>query len=437
MLVLLGALLTLAASSEAVPCPDYCEVVSSVFQPNVSVNFSDAQLVCECYKADLANLEQVTRMHNHSYQSCSWAWVKEQKMVMLRNEVDNKCGNSSTGVLHKAPCVHIGAQSAVCFKRNVVKGVFQVYAETNKTEGSRVCGTFNATWATWDQMDTANSSGYATCSAGWVANVTQYKFMDLSGLNCTNGTGTNETDSKAIAFFCFRAALMYSGLYPVFPPSASQLLNKTEAKSLCVSLLGNLATDTEIKNSNRSSLPRGLTAWYQDGIIQQSVNGTMEEVPCVNYPHVNGSVFCYKANLADAVCADTTWKKIAMGCILASIFAILLIAAVCMRGNQFICCLDKPHLVSVGNSIEVRRVAPREPTWNTTGIYTSVKDVLDPAYNTYLNVIPEPRLPAIRPEMLIYRSHPSFVMPRPDGPATLHGQSRVYDNLGYDASDDQ
>ncbi|XP_078540799.1 uncharacterized protein LOC144826333 [Lissotriton helveticus] len=467
MLVLLGALLTLAASSVAVPCPDYCEVVSGVFQPKVTVNFSDAQLVCDCYKAELANLEQVTSAYNRSYESCSWGWVKEQKIVMIRNTMNEKCGNS-TGVLPKAPCVHINAQSGICFKRNVVKGVFQVFARDNKTEGDRVCGTFNATWATWDQVDVANSSGYATCSAGWVANVTKYYFKNLSGLNCTNGTngnnGTNGTDSTngtngnngtestngtdstngtnstvtgSNAFFCFRAALMSSGLYPVFPPSASQLLTKTEASSLCVSLHGNLATNEEITNSNRSTIPLGLTAWYQDGIIKQNTSGMMEEVPCVNYPKVNASVFCYNANLKDAVCVDHTWKNILMGCILASIFAILLIAAACMRGNQFICCLDKSHSGTVGNSNEVGRVTARVPTWNTTSIYTPVVDVIDPVYSNSVNILPEPRLPAIRPEMLNYRSHLSYAIPRPELPAIPTGHSRVYDNLGYDASGEQ
>lgn len=423
-------------------------MVSGVFQPNVSVNFSDAQLVCDCYNASLANLEQVTTAYNHSYESCSWGWVKEQKMLMLRNTVNEKCGNSSTGVLQKTPCVYLEAQSGFCFKGKVVQGVFQVFASYNKTEGDRVCGIYNATWATWDQVDAANSSGYATCSAGWVANVTKYNFKNLSGLNCTSGTnGTKSTDSAVTdsrAFFCFRAALMYSGLYPVFPPSASRLLNKTEAKSLCVSLLGNLATKEEITTSNRSSLPLGLTAWYEDGIIIQNANGMMEEVPCVNYPQVNASIFCYNANLStvkdgastvkDAASVDTTWKKILMGCILAAIFGILLIAAVCMRGNQFICCLDKSHPGTVVNSNEVGRVTPRVPTWNTTSIYTPVVDVVDPVYSPPWNIIPEPRPPAIRPEMLNYRSHLSFVIPRPELPAILNGQSRAYDNLGFDAS---
>ncbi|XP_069479500.1 uncharacterized protein [Ambystoma mexicanum] len=341
MLRLLGVLLALTAGSLAAECPAPCKVVAGVFQTNtISVNYSSAQEACACYNATIASLEQVSIARNQSYESCSWGWVKEQKIVMPRVKVNAKCGLNLTGVVNQMPCVYLQAESGFCFK----------------------------------------------------------------------GKGLNST------------------LYMVFPPNGSQLLSKTDAKNLCVSLGGNLATTAEMTEVHLLQNLTG-TGWCQEGIVTIGPNSTVEKAPCVNYPNVAATVFCYNPK---------SWKKIVMGCILASIFIVLLTAALCMRGNQFICCLEKAHPVNRDLINEVRREAPGAPTWNKTGVYRPVTEMIDPLYCNSGAIIPEPRRPAIRPEMFIYRSHLLSGLPNPVAAQALpHSQSHTYDNLGYSTAGDE
>ncbi|XP_030055317.1 aggrecan core protein [Microcaecilia unicolor] len=400
-------------------------VVSGVFQvTDVNVSYANAQETCGCYNATLATEDQLETALAKKFQTCKWGWIQEKQLVMVRAVDDAACAQNSTGIVKK----HIEAERVFCYKHNAVKGIFQVTIAEKYSlmleDGDKVCEGLNSTFATEAQLTNAFNAGYETCRTGWVKEGKNLLPRYTSDPKCGN-RNIGILSVKALDgfsdVFCFRNELMNTNIYTAFPAFNTKI-NHTEATELCSSFRDVLANKEQIQAANISAIvPKGVTTiWYQNGIAVV-VNQTLHLQPHLNDTNITAAVYCYDPLAQDYIPyikEKTVWRKIIMGCILAGIFVILLCAALCMKGNQFKCCHDKKH--STCNEVveSNQSYVPPIPTWNTTGSYHPVKEVIDAKYQNPHQISIHNHQPAIRPEMLKYKSH-------------------FYDNLSYIKTEDE
>ncbi|XP_053305133.1 uncharacterized protein LOC128467501 [Spea bombifrons] len=301
------------------------QVISGVFMtPELDVDYHNATTTCNKYEnSTLASLEQVTNALKHGYELCKWAWIKEQKMVMLRLTPFEGCGNFSLGILTKE--------------------------------------------------DLNRASSYT---------------------------------------FCFTKPGALSWVYDAF---SGNLGSSYEDAGQTCALKGDIiATQEQIESTPTRQVTANRISWYNLGLGFFDINNNFIVSPPVR-TQSQGGAFCYNPNLKDNIIQvnDTLWKRITIACVLGSIFVILLIAGIFMKGNQFICCMKDRRTVNVDGLADV---SPPAPKWNATGIYKPMTQRKDSKYIS--DVAIEGRPPAIRPEMNVYRSH-------------------IYSNRGYSNTGDE
>ncbi|XP_056383662.1 uncharacterized protein LOC130277228 isoform X2 [Hyla sarda] len=262
-------------------------------------------------------------------------------------------------------------------------------------DGARTaCAMQNSRMATLAEITLAYTKGYEICKWGWVeekrvAMLRLTPFEACSGYNL--GILMRDCPNINVAF-CVNST---SGTVRQFSIPNNLVPSYENASNTCTDNGLKIATKDQIGQSNNTDY--GF-AWYNWGFGRMN-NGIFEDNICTDVLS-HASAFCYNPALSDVIIItdDQTWKKIAIGCMIASIFVILLFAAAFMRGNRFICCMG-----------EKRTHAPESPTapvptWNTTSVYRRIskanKDII---YDNM--VITEKRPPAIHPEMNVYKSH--------------------------------
>ncbi|XP_075044398.1 uncharacterized protein LOC142103916 [Mixophyes fleayi] len=286
----------------------------------------------------------------------------------------------------------------------VVSGVFMVNNTSLDYDGAKVaCESSSSTLATLEQITNAYNHGYKFDKWGWVE---ERMIVILRGapLPCSkNNVATLIKDCTNVRFtFC---AIKTGAVYEL-PINISNYSPGYDNASMTCSENGlNIATKEQIEG-NIKNLTNSRPAWYNFGVGQIN-EGTFELNVC-DEKSSQASPFCYNSTLPDVLIVNDTkmWKKIAIGCLIALVFVILLTAAIFMRGNRFVCCIGKENT----HPAEVPQ--PPLPTWNKTSVYRHVGDMNQELwYNTKISIKNRP--PVIRPDMSIYKTH--------------------YDNVGFEA----
>ncbi|XP_040265876.1 uncharacterized protein LOC120980691 [Bufo bufo] len=279
----------------------------------------------------------------------------------------------------------------------VISGVFMPNNLTVDYDGAKVaCAMQFSRLATLENITFAFTNGYEFCKWGWIEEkrVVMLRLTPFEACSDYN-LGILMRDCPNIrSAFCVNGS---SGAVLQLPiplrlfPSYENASNTCEGKGLTI------ATKEQIE-MNASTIADQSLAWYNWGVGQIN-NGTFEQDTC-NDTLSQASAFCYNPALSDVLLVkDTqTWKIISIGSIIAFIFLILLMAAVFMRGNKFICCMGETHT----HAPETEQ-AP-VPTWNTTSVYRRVSHANRGAmYDSA--IIREKRPSVIRPEMSHFKTH--------------------------------
>lgn len=279
----------------------------------------------------------------------------------------------------------------------VISGVFMPNNISVDYDGAQTaCAMQYSRLATLADITFAFRKGYEICKWGWIeekrlAMLRLTPFEACAGYN----VGILMRDCPSIRLtFCVNST---SGTVLQLPIPTSLAPSYENASIVCTNHGLTIATKERIETTTSNIAGNGL-AWYNWGVGQVN-NGRFEENSC-NDVLSQASAYCYNPALSDVIISNDnqTWKKIAIGCIIAFIFVVLLMAAAFMRGNEFICCMR-----------EKRTHAPETPhapvpTWNTTSIYRRVSNAnRDTIYDNMATL--EKRPPVIRPEMSNYKSH--------------------------------
>ncbi|KAM9302083.1 LOW QUALITY PROTEIN: uncharacterized protein PAF06_015348 [Gastrophryne carolinensis] len=282
----------------------------------------------------------------------------------------------------------------VLYLVTVTSGVFLPNITVDYEGAKTACALQYSRLASLDQVTNAFKNGYEVCKWGWIE---EHKIVMLRltpFLPCSNyNVGILIRDCPNIySAFCVddTGLVRYSAIDRTLVPSFEN------ASLTCANSGWSVANKTQIK-ANISVLPADSSAWYNWG-VGQIQNGSF--VPDVCYDTLShASAFCYNPDLADTYSGSDseTIKKIIVGSLLALVFVVLLAAAACMRGNRFVCCMEKRQNQPPG------AITAPVPTWNTTSTYRRIsqanKGVL------YDNIIRDKRPPIIRPEMSHYKTH--------------------------------
>lgn len=279
----------------------------------------------------------------------------------------------------------------------VISGLFMPNNISVDYDGAKTaCAMQYSRLATLEDITFAYRMGYEICKWGWIEEkrVVMPRLMPFEGCSGYN-VGLLIRDCPNIReTFCVDSA---SGTVFVLPIPTSLVPSYENASIICTNSRYTVATKEQIEKS-ASNIPANRLAWYDWGVGQLN-NGIFEENSC-NDVLSHASAFCYNPALSDVIISNDnrTWKKIAIGCIIAFIFVVLLAAAAFMRGNKFVCCMGDKRT----HSPQTTQVPV--PTWNKTSIYRRMSHMnKDTIYDNMVNV--EKRPPVIRPEMSNYRTH--------------------------------
>ncbi|XP_068116292.1 uncharacterized protein [Hyperolius riggenbachi] len=295
----------------------------------------------------------------------------------------------------------------------VISGVFMPRNITVDYEGAKAaCALQYSRLATLQEITVAYKNGYEYCQWGWTEEKRIAMLRLTPFLPCArHNLGILIRDCPNIrAAWC--AATNDTGTVTVSGATIpwGQVPSYENATLTCRSQALSLATYEQIQEAG-SALTEGF-AWYDSGvgqILNESRSISFKSHVC-NDTASTASAFCYNPSLADHIIVDNTQtvKKIIIACLLASIFVLLLCAAFCMKGNKFICCMEKQQPQSPV-------VQAPLPNWNMASIYRRTSQAhREVEYGKVISS--EMRPPAIRPEMSHYRTH--------------------YTNMGYEATGD-
>ncbi|XP_029438429.1 uncharacterized protein LOC115079245 [Rhinatrema bivittatum] len=393
---------------------------------NTKINYTEATNLCSSLGDVLASqvLTLGTNMNELSNGAFTTGWFQngiaalEDGTPVLQPRMDDA---NVTGPVYCYDPLALDYIPYMDKVNEVASGVFQASdALVSSKNASDVCSCYNASVANLTQVEAAYDNKFQTCKWGWVQEGTLVMVRLYSNESCENfNIGVlqlpNCGNPIEARVFCTNRNVTKKDIYVIYPDS--NISSLTDATNICVKFGYSIASQEEIGSIR---LPVGLDGWCQEGIVKIRKNTT--QLLCADYTTFNAPVYCYDPLANDyspqIPKPDTTWRKIAMGCILGGIFFILLFAALMMKGNQFICCVqDKPAMADEMLATD-QRYMPQSPTWNTTGYYQPVKEVIDPKYlNPRVSI--KSRLPAIRPEMLNYRTH------------------NFYDNLSFIKAEDE
>ncbi|XP_069824229.1 uncharacterized protein [Dendropsophus ebraccatus] len=279
-------------------------------------------------------------------------------------------------------------------------------------DGARTaCAVQNSRLATLAEITIAFRKGYEFCKWGWTEEkrIVMLRLTPFEACSDYN-VGILIRDCPNIrAAFC---ANKTSGAISEVTIPYSLVSSYENASNTCTDNGLTIATKEQMEKNMTNITDTGL-AWYNWGVGQKN-NGSFAGDLCDDVLS-HASAFCYNPALSDVLISkdNQTWKKIAIGCTIALIFVILLIAAAFMRGNKFICCMgdtqSQPAETPTVPSAPV-------PTWNTTSIYRRISQVnKDLVYDNMR--YSEKRPSVIRPDMINYKSH--------------------YSNMGFDTTGEE
>ncbi|KAK2866826.1 hypothetical protein Q8A67_024943 [Cirrhinus molitorella] len=66
-----------------------------------SLNFEEAETLCEQLSSSLASLEQVEKAYEKGLQTCRYAWINSTELVILRRKPNPLCAGNQTGIIRK------------------------------------------------------------------------------------------------------------------------------------------------------------------------------------------------------------------------------------------------------------------------------------------------------------------------------------------------
>ncbi|KAL1247079.1 hypothetical protein QQF64_022455 [Cirrhinus molitorella] len=66
-----------------------------------SLNFEEAETLCEQLSSSLASLEQVEKAYEKGLQTCRYAWINSTELVILRRKPNKICAGNQTGIIKK------------------------------------------------------------------------------------------------------------------------------------------------------------------------------------------------------------------------------------------------------------------------------------------------------------------------------------------------
>ncbi|XP_073397885.1 uncharacterized protein [Dendrobates tinctorius] len=299
--------------------------------------------------------------------------------------------------LHLCVLISVIGISSSADPIQVISGVFMPNNISVDYDGAKVaCAAHYSRLATLENITVAFTKGYEFCKWGWIEERRLVMLRLTPFKACSDyNVGILIRDCPNIrSTFCVNST---SGMIQILPIPTSLVPSYENANKTCTGSGLTIATKEEMEE-NKGLITNSSLAWYNWGVGKVS-GGNFEQNSCDDTIS-QGSAFCYNPALSDVLVTkdNRTWKKIAIGCIIAFIFVVLLLTAAFMRGNKCICCMG-----------EKRTHAPETtqapvPTWNTTSIYRRIshasKDVI------YDNVVkPAKGLPAIQPDLSFYKTH--------------------------------
>ncbi|KAM8939152.1 uncharacterized protein RCH25_052706 [Pelodytes ibericus] len=299
----------------------------------------------------------------------------------------------------------------------VISGVF-LASETNLDyqNASTTCArTGNASLANLEQVTKAFKNGFDACKWGWIQEQKIVMLRLSPAAPCGNyslGILTKDCPGLTSSYtFCIKKNGNSSLLYDTHVQGL--ITSYDDARLTCTQNGDSMATQEEIQTTLNRNVTLNRDSWYDWGVGSLDTNGKFQVSLCPSTNRI-ASGFCYNPDLPDNFISvdNTTAKRIAMVCVLASIFIILLIAGFFMKGNQFICCVEDRH--SVHPDIRSDVISPT-PKWNTNGMYKQVTPRKNSKY-VPSDIVIEKRPAVIRPDVN-YKTH-------------------MYSNMGYDQTTD-
>ncbi|KAM3920727.1 uncharacterized protein RB166_015145 [Leptodactylus fuscus] len=307
--------------------------------------------------------------------------------------------------LHLALLITVIGVSWAADSVQVISGVFMPLNISVDYDGAKTaCALQNSRLATLAEITSAFRNGYEYCKWGWIEEKRVVMLRLTPFEACSDySVGILIRDCPNIRYTnCWNTS---AGSVLQLPIPTRLIPSYENASKTCIANGYTIATKEQVA-ANASNIS-SLLSWYNWG-VGQAINGSFVPDTCDDTLS-HASAFCYNPALSDVLIPkDTqTWKKIAIGCIIALIFVILILTALFMRGNKCICCMPRtqPH------GPETTQVPV--PTWNTTSVYRRISHVN--RSTTYDNVGLEKRLPIIQPEMNFYKTH--------------------YSNMGFDTNE--
>ncbi|CAJ0928020.1 unnamed protein product [Ranitomeya imitator] len=311
--------------------------------------------------------------------------------------------------LHLCVLISVIGISSSADPIQVISGVFMPNNISVNYDGAKVaCAAHYSRLATLENITFAFTKGYELCKWGW----TQEKRLVMLRLTPFKGcadynVGVLIRDCPNIrSTFCVNSS---SGMIQILPIPTGLVPSYENASKTCTGSGLTIATKEEMEE-NKGLMANSSLAWYNWGVGK--VSGKIFEQNSCDDTLSYGSAFCYNPALSDVLVIkdNRTWKKIAIGCIIAFIFVILLLAAAFMRGNKCICCMGEQR----SHAPETTQVPV--PTWNTTSIYRRISHASkDIVYDNMVN--PAKRLPVIQPDLSFYKTH--------------------YSNMGFDTTGEE
>nr|XP_033784270.1 uncharacterized protein LOC117352159 isoform X2 [Geotrypetes seraphini] len=390
------------------------------------INYTEATDLCSSFRDLLAVREQIQAENIFASvpRGSTTIWYQNGIAAIKDQTLDLQPRLNDVNITAPVYCYDPLARDYIPYikEKIVASGVYQVEDTlVNYRNADGICRRRNATLANLAQVKAAYDNKYQTCKWSWVQNETLVMVRLYSDELCGNfqlgvlqlPPCDNFKETRAI---CIDRNAKNVNLYIIYHPNQTDITH-TEASDICLNHGYSIASKAEIESH---WLPQGTKGWCQEGIAQTRNKTT--DLLCVNYMNFTAPVYCYDPQVPDQFRTeykeDTTWRKITMCCILAGIFVILLCAALFMKGNQFKCCHDDKHSTSNETVQSNTSYILPTPTWNTTGSYQPMKEVLDPKYHNLYRSSIKNRLPVIQP-------------------ATLDDKSRGYDNLSYITADEE
>ncbi|XP_053552237.1 uncharacterized protein LOC128643331 [Bombina bombina] len=217
-----------------------------------------------------------------------------------------------------------------------ISGVF-LAQETllNYTEAESICTKkYLSSLATLAQVTNAFNHGYESCRWGWVKEHIVIMLRQTPDEDCGRyslGVLTSECPGlRADSVFCFWSNSTHRGIY-----TNKSMTSYENATNICTTNGDIIATQMQIEQTTNRSVTFNSTGWYNWGNGFFDINGTFVASRCEAVGN-SSSAYCFNSQLPDVLpqTNNTGWKRILIICLLGSIFVVLLLAAIFMKGKR-------------------------------------------------------------------------------------------------------